>query len=107
MARVRFINNDGAGFANSVEVNESMTVADFLARQGITDASKYHIRYNGQECVIPEEVVRDGARISAVPRPGVANANDRVLGEGDRVSATPKRVAGAVLELMSVVFNDC
>ncbi len=110
MARVRFINNDGAGVADLVTVPEGQTVQQFLASKGITDLSKYTIRLNREECVLENDVLEDGARLSVIARPGTVNASERTLSEGDRVSLTPKKIAGATLAaiecLVKSVFND-
>jgi sulfur carrier protein ThiS len=106
MARVRYINNDGAGFSDAVQIPDGMTVEQFLQKQGVTNPSAYHIRVNGQECVIPEDTLKDGDRVSVVARPGTTSP-DQQLAEGDRVSVTPKRVAGAFKALEQAIFKDC
>ena len=71
--RVLYINNDGGGFAEHIEVHESTTVDRLFAErlpQG--RPSDYLIRVNRQ----------------------VAPA-DQVLQEGDRVSFTPTKIEGA------------
>ncbi|HYT93945.1 MAG TPA: hypothetical protein VEL76_34820 [Gemmataceae bacterium] len=71
--RVLYINNDGAGFADYIEVAHSTTVAQ-LFEQRLPDRrpAGYLIRVN---------------RLPA--------AADQVLQEGDRVSFTPTRIEGA------------
>jgi len=72
--RILFINNDGAGFADYVEVAPNTTVEKFFSQQiegGKT--ADYLIRVNRQP----------------VPR-------DYVLQEGDRVTMTPTKIEGAV-----------
>jgi sulfur carrier protein ThiS len=71
--KVLFINNDGAGFADYVEVPEGMTVPALFAKQ-LTGrkAEDYLIRVNRQPV-----------------------ARDHVLQEGDRVSMTPTKIEGA------------
>lgn len=95
MARATFINNDGAGFANSVEVRDGETIEQFLNRNGITDPNKYHIRVNGAP-VAGLEQVRNGDKISALPKPGEVAISSQVT-DGCRVTATPKNVGGATL----------
>lgn len=72
--RVLFINNDGGGFADTIEVAPGMTVERLFAeRLPGRKSADYLIRVN---------------RLPA--------AADQVLAEGDRVSMTPTRVEGAV-----------
>ena len=71
--RILFINNDGGGFADYVEVESGTTVAAFFAeRLPSGKPEDYLIRVNRQP-------------VSA----------DQVLQEGDRISATPTKVEGA------------
>jgi sulfur carrier protein ThiS len=71
--RILLINNDGAGFADYVEIPTGTTVQTlFNQRIGEGKESKYLIRANRQP----------------VPR-------DQVLVEGDRVSITPTKIEGA------------
>ncbi len=71
--RVLYINNDGAGFADYVQVSEGTTVEQFFQdkMQG-RKSSDYLIRVNRQP----------------VPR-------DYVLKENDRVTITPVKIEGA------------
>jgi hypothetical protein len=71
--KVLWINNDGAGFADYVEVEPNLTVDKFFTQQmaGRSPAD-YLIRVNRQ-----------------------AVAKDQVLQEGDRISITPTKIAGA------------
>ena len=72
--QVLVINNDGGGFADHVEVAEGTTVAQMFARQmGAAEARHFLIRVNRQPC-----------------------AADQILREGDRISITPTKIAGAV-----------
>ena len=68
-----YINNDGGGFADFIDVEENMTI-EKLFSQKIPDeeASNYLIRVNRQP----------------VPR-------DYVLKENDRVTVTPTKIEGA------------
>jgi sulfur carrier protein ThiS len=73
--RVLYIDNDGGGFADYVDVTESITVEQFFKdkMQG-RKPDNYLIRVNRQP----------------VPR-------DCVLQENDRVTVTPTKIEGAVL----------
>jgi hypothetical protein len=74
--QVFFVNNDGGGFANNVEVPEGMTYERFFNIQMPSrSASNYKIR-----------VTRNGERFT--PQSGTA------LQEGDRVSITPNKITG-------------
>jgi hypothetical protein len=77
--RILFINNDGGGFADFVEVETGITVVKFFeARMGGGEPNNYLIRVNRQP----------------VPR-------DYVLEEGDRVSVTPTKIEGATGRLLT------
>ena len=71
--RVLFINNDGGGFADHIEVDPGTTAAQ-LFRQ----------RLPGRE---PEDYL---IRVNRQPV-----SDDQVLQEGDRVTMTPKKIEGA------------
>ncbi len=72
--KILFINNDGGGFADYIEVEEGTTVEKLFA-QRIENGrpENYLIRVNRQ--------------------PAAAN---QILQEGDRVSFTPTKIEGAV-----------
>ena len=71
--KVLFINNDGGGFADHIEVTEGSTVRELFAREvPHGKADQYLIRVNRQ------------------PAP-----SDQVLREGDRISFTPVKIEGA------------
>ena len=70
--RVMYINNDGGGFADFVEVAEGTTVQTFFDNGVGGNPGDYLIRVNRQP------VTRDQA-----------------LQEGDRVSFTPVKIEGA------------
>jgi len=73
--RILYINNDGSGFADYVEVSENTTVEKFFkSKMPCSEASDYLIRVNRQP----------------VPR-------DYCLQEGDRVTITPTKIEGARL----------
>ncbi len=71
--RVLFINNDGGGFANHVDVADGTTVSQFFQQ---------HLA--GQS---PESFL---LRVNRQPV-----ATDQVLQDGDRISATPVKISGA------------
>jgi sulfur carrier protein ThiS len=71
--RILFVNNDGAGFADYVQVTEGTTVEQFFTiRMQSKESADYMIRVNRQP----------------VPR-------DYVLQDGDRVTITPVKIEGA------------
>ena len=71
--RILFVNNDGAGFADYLEVPHGTTVQELFQRQmGQRKAENYLIRVNRQP-----------------------TSRDQVLVEGDRVSMTPTKIEGA------------
>jgi hypothetical protein len=68
-----FINNEGGGFANHIEIEEGTTVSKLFAQK------------------LPDRPPQDFLiRVNRQPA-----AADQVLREGDRVSMTPNKVAGA------------
>ena len=72
--KILWINNDGGGFADYVEIANNTSVEKFFSQQlPGRQAEDYLIRVNRQ------------------PVP-----SDYVLQEGDRVTATPTKVDGAV-----------
>ena len=71
--RILYINNDGGGFADYIEINEAFTVKQFFEeRVPHGRAEDFLIRVNRQPA-----------------------ASDQVLREGDRVSITPTKIEGA------------
>ena len=71
--RILVINNNGAGFADYVDIDEGTTVRQLFEQQVKTrDPENYLIRVNRQ------------------PVPA-----DQVLQEGDRISFTPTKIEGA------------
>ena len=71
--RVLVINNDGGGFADYVDIDDSTTVCQLFEQQVKTpNPENYLIRVNRQ------------------PVPA-----DQVLKEGDRISFTPTKIEGA------------
>jgi hypothetical protein len=71
--KVLLINNDGGGFADYIEVADSITVTElFQQRINSGKSSDYLIRVNRQPC-----------------------AADQALQEGDRISITPTKIEGA------------
>jgi sulfur carrier protein ThiS len=72
MMRILYINNDGAGFADQIEIEEQTTVEQLFQQRVTGRASDYLIRVNRQ--------------------PAAAN---QALQPGDRVSFTPMKIEGA------------
>ena len=71
--RLLYINNDGGGFADYVEVAPGTTVEKFFSQQvPNTKADDYLIRVNRQPV-----------------------SRDQVLQEGDRITVTPTKIEGA------------
>jgi hypothetical protein len=65
--RVLFINNDGGGFADYIDVAEGTTVQTlFQDRLKSARASDYLIRVNRQP-VAPDQTLHDGDRVSFTP----------------------------------------
>ncbi len=80
--QILFINNDGSGFADQIQIAEGTTVqALFQERVPHGRPQDYLIRVNRQ--------------------PTTAGS---VLQEGDRVSITPTKIEGAVYHHVSAVF---
>ena len=74
MVTVLFINNDGAGFADYVQVESRTTVMDFFkAKMGDSSPSNFLIRVN------------------RLPVP-----SDYELQDKDRVTMTPTKIQGAL-----------
>ena len=71
--RVLFINNDGGGFADYIDVAAQTTVAGLFAQ-----------RLPGRK---PEDFL---IRVNRQP-----SSRDQVLEEGDRVTMTPTKIEGA------------
>jgi sulfur carrier protein ThiS len=72
--RLLFINNEGGGFADHIEVATGTTVAElFCQRVPGCESKDYLIRVNRQP-------------VSA----------DQILKEGDRISISPTKIAGAL-----------
>ena len=68
-----FINNEGGGFADHIDVEQGTTVAKLFAQK------------------LPDRAPQDFLiRVNRQPA-----AADQVLQEGDRISMTPTKVAGA------------
>lgn len=71
--KILYINNNGAGFADHIEIDSGTTIASLFAQRVPTgSASDYLIRVNRQPA-----------------------ASDQVLQPGDRVSFTPVKIEGA------------
>lgn len=73
MVRLLYINNDGAGFADYVQVAQGTTVEQFFRdKQPDRQPSDFLIRVNRQPV-----------------------AKDYILQEGDRITLTPTKIDGA------------
>lgn len=73
--KILFINNDGGGFADHIDVADGTTVAELFAQR------------------LPNRCAEDFLiRVNRLP-----TTKDQVLQEGDRVSMTPTRIEGAIL----------
>lgn len=71
--KVLFINNDGGGFADKIEIQEGMSVATLFCQQmPHAKPGDYLIRVNRSEA-----------------------AADQILHENDRISFTPVKIEGA------------
>jgi sulfur carrier protein ThiS len=78
--KILFINNDGSGFADHIDINEGRTVGELFAERVTNpDPSAYLIRVNRQPC-----------------------AKEQVLQEGDRVSITPTKIEGAAFMRVAI-----
>ncbi len=65
--RILFINNDGGGFADNIEVANGTTVQDLFDQQVRSGKShNYLIRVNRMP-VPPNQVLQDGDRVSITP----------------------------------------
>lgn len=72
--KILYINNDGAGFADHIEINDGTAVATFFDQRCKGRAADYLIRVNRQPV-----------------------SSDYVLQPGDRVTITPVKIEGAGL----------
>jgi sulfur carrier protein ThiS len=71
--RIFFVNNQGGGYAETLDVQDGMSISAFFARQmPNADPEKYAVRVNRN----PVE-------------------KDYTLRDGDRVTITPAKIAGA------------
>jgi molybdopterin converting factor small subunit len=71
--KIFYINNDGGGFADNIDVQDGITVAQ-LFKQKLPDR-------------MPEDFL---IRVNRQPA-----SRDQVLAEGDRVTFTPTKIEGA------------
>lgn len=71
--RVMYVNADGGGFANYVEVADGLTVEQFFAEKVPCDKPKDYL-----------------VRVNRLPVAG-----SEVLKEGDRITCTPLKIEGA------------
>jgi hypothetical protein len=73
--KILYVNNDGGGFADYIEIPHGLSVQELFERQMRgAKPQDYLIRVNRQPA-----------------------ARDQVLVEGDRVSMTPTKIEGAIL----------
>jgi len=73
MAKVLYINNDGGGFADHVEIAQGTTVERFFDEK------------------LPDRKAEDFLiRVNRMPA-----ARDQVLQDGDRITMTPVKIEGA------------
>ena len=71
--RILYINNDGSGYADYINIAENTTIDQFFAiKMNGCESSDYLIRVNRQPV-----------------------AKDYILQEGDRVTITPRKIEGA------------
>jgi sulfur carrier protein ThiS len=70
--KILYINNDGSGFADHIEVDEGTTVKQLFEQQVEGSPENYLIRVNRQP-----------------------TSAGQVLQDGDRVSITPTKIEGA------------
>ena len=93
MPQVRFINNNGGGFADDITVPEGYTIEQLVAERVGANYRDYNIRVNRQE-VVGSQRLQNGDTVSVIPVAGQV-LSSTPLAAGDRVTITPKKVAGA------------
>lgn len=93
MPQVRFINNNGGGFCDEVTVPEGMTIEQFVTERVGSNFANYNIRVNRQE-VVGTTRLQGGDTVSVIPVAGQV-ASNAPLNAGDRITVTPKKIAGA------------
>jgi hypothetical protein len=65
--RILYINNDGGGFADHIDIPDGQTVQElFAARLPQGKPQNYLIRVNRQP-VTPDQVLQEGDRVSFTP----------------------------------------
>lgn len=65
--KIFYVNNSGGGYANTVEVEDGMTIKNFFTRQlPDADPARYAVRVN-RNPVDPDHVLRDGDRVTITP----------------------------------------
>jgi sulfur carrier protein ThiS len=77
MSKILYINNDGAGFADHIEIEPGTTVAQLFEQRVTGSSSDYLIRVNRQPA-----------------------SADQELQPGDRVSFTPMKIEGAWIQAL-------
>ena len=66
--KILFLNHDGGGFADHIEIEEGMTVETlFESRMKDVKPEDYLIRVNRQPCSAGQQL-QDGDRVSITPR---------------------------------------
>lgn len=71
--KIFYVNNDGGGFADTIEVQDNITVEQLFKQQ------------------LPDRLAQDFLiRVNRQPA-----SRDQVLREGDRVTFTPTKIEGA------------
>ena len=83
--RILFVNNDGGGFADHIDIPHGTTVQELFERQmRQSKPENYLIRVNRQ-----------------------STSRDQVLVEGDRVTFTPTKIEGAQSALRVLRVTAC
>jgi hypothetical protein len=67
MLNVKFINNNGGGFARTIPVDEGTTLGDFLKEEMEDSLSNYKIRHNENRVCDWDTELSDGDRILVTP----------------------------------------
>ncbi len=77
--KVLYVNNDGGGFADYVEIEPGTTVKAFFGKRCSGDPSNYLIRVNRQPV-----------------------ASDYILQSNDRITITPTKIEGAEYDEVAI-----
>ena len=65
--RILFINNDGGGFADHIEVANGTTVQDLFDQQVKSGKAHNHLIRVNRQPVPPNQVLQEGDRVSITP----------------------------------------